>query len=499
MHANNSAQQERNVTTDIPCYAVIGKVNMGKSSVLATLLEEDDDRIIRISAEPGETTRCQSLSLTLDGRECLRFIDTPGFQQPIEALRRIQALHHGKTSTPDFVALQRFVTDCKQEFPDECSLLAPLLAGAGVIYIIDPDRPLRDSFLAEIEILRWTGRPRLALLNSRSAKPAYEADWRDELGRGFNLVRSFNAHHARFASRRQLITMLGQIEERHQKSLERTLQLLDQQWQQRRDASTDALLECLEKAFAWREKGHFDTTGKPQDNKKLIDTLSRQYFKQIARLEYRCSKQILAIYRHKHLDATIRNDLQAALGDNIDWSSQQTWQRLGLSRKQLTITGAAVGAGAGVSLDAATLGQTLGLAALLGGIGGGSLSWYKSHALPTLSLTPKPLGRSNQSTQLLGPPNNPNFGWILLDSLLLRYQFILGHAHGRRDLLNLAAASTDQPGIASQLPRERRKILARAFEQWRNNRPLKHEEQLFDAIAQTLAEVEARLDADPNA
>ena len=75
------------VTPSVPCFAVVGKVNMGKSAVLATLLEEDDDRIIRISPEPGETTRCQRLSLVLDGVERLRFIDTPGFQQPIEALR----------------------------------------------------------------------------------------------------------------------------------------------------------------------------------------------------------------------------------------------------------------------------------------------------------------------------------------------------------------------------------------------------------------------------
>lgn len=77
---------------DAPTFAVVGKVNMGKSAVLATLLEEDDDAIIRISDEPGETTRCQRLSLTLDGVERLRFIDTPGFQQPIEALRAIREL-----------------------------------------------------------------------------------------------------------------------------------------------------------------------------------------------------------------------------------------------------------------------------------------------------------------------------------------------------------------------------------------------------------------------
>src|SRR5699024_233787 len=176
------------------------------SDLLATLLEEDDDRIIRISPEPGETTRCQPLSLVLDGVERLRFIDTPGFQQPIAAMRAITALQGRAGDTPDHDTFRRFVREYRAEFADECRLLEPLLDGAGVVYVVDPSVPLYDSFRAEIEILRWTGRPRLALLNSKrgGTESTYAAEWRTHLGTAFNLVRSFNAHEARFASRRQL-------------------------------------------------------------------------------------------------------------------------------------------------------------------------------------------------------------------------------------------------------------------------------------------------------
>jgi len=60
---------------DVPVFAVVGKVNTGKSSVLATLLEVDDDRVIRVSATPGETIQCQVLPLEFEGKECIRFID----------------------------------------------------------------------------------------------------------------------------------------------------------------------------------------------------------------------------------------------------------------------------------------------------------------------------------------------------------------------------------------------------------------------------------------
>ena len=149
----------------LPTFAVVGRVNMGKSAVIATLLEIDDNELVRVSPTPGETTACQTHRVVFGERECVRFIDTPGFSQPIEAMRVIQRLHG--PGTPGIDSLRRFVAEGGEEFGDEKRLLEPLIEGAGVLYVVDPGRPLRDDFLAEMEILRWTGRPRLALLNRR--------------------------------------------------------------------------------------------------------------------------------------------------------------------------------------------------------------------------------------------------------------------------------------------------------------------------------------------
>lgn len=485
------------VTRDIPCYAVVGKVNMGKSAVLATLLEEEDDRIIRISPEPGETTRCQMLSLVLDQTERLRFIDTPGFQQPIEAMRAIKSLHNDDSRMPDRGTLQRFVRDYREQFVDECRLLEPLLDGAGVIYVIDPDVPLYDSFRAEIEILRWTGRPRLALLNDHgeSTAHAYEDDWRAHLGTAFNLVRSFNAHRARFDTRRRLLAALNQIEETHQANLEDTLALLDAEWEQRREQAAEAILSCLEQALAWREQGHYreDAAHPDQARTEAAEHLSQRYFEHIAELEKECSQRLLVIYQHKALQAQPWERIAEALGADLDLAHEDTWRRLGLTRRQLTTVGAAVGAGAGLGVDAAALGHTLGLASVIGGISGGALAFFKGEALPTLTLDigKTRMGGGRQLT--LGPPRNRNFGWVLLDSLLLRYQRILEHAHGRRDQHDLAAPNLAVSGRVSELPRERRKLLARWFRQCRNNRSSDDDGIVIAAIIETLAEVERDL------
>ena len=60
------------VTEGVPAFAVVGRINMGKSAVLATLLEVDDDDVIRVDATPGATTHSQALPVEFDGKEMAR-------------------------------------------------------------------------------------------------------------------------------------------------------------------------------------------------------------------------------------------------------------------------------------------------------------------------------------------------------------------------------------------------------------------------------------------
>jgi len=460
---NDSASPGAWVTDAVPCFAVVGKVNMGKSAVLATLLEEDDDRIIRISPEPGETTRCQRLSLVLDGIERLRFIDTPGFQQPIEALRAIRTLHGDGHGTPGLDTLRAFVAHSRKAkvFEDECRLLEPLLEGAGILYVVDPGVPVYDSFLAEIEILRFTGRARLALLNQRGTDtPAHEPAWREHLGKAFNLVRAFDAHRARFAARRDLLAALNQIDERDRDHLDATMALLDAEWQQRREQAAEHIQSFLRAALRLREHAHYaeDGPAPATARREAVQQASRRYFERISAMERETADALLGIYRHTAVQA----QAMAGFGENLDLASDETWRRLGLTRQQLTWVGAAVGAGAGIGLDAATLGHSLGIGALIGGLSGGALAFFKGDAIPTLKLDMARLGPLGGRRVTLGPPRNANFAWVLLDSVLIRYRQILSRAHARRGDGALAAEVATE-SIARRLPGDRQKALARWF------------------------------------
>ena len=80
---------------------------MGKSAVLATLVGDRRQRTPPRQPDPGETTRCQPYRVAFDGRECVRFIDTPGFSRPVEAMRAIQRIHG--PGSPDLRRSRNFV------------------------------------------------------------------------------------------------------------------------------------------------------------------------------------------------------------------------------------------------------------------------------------------------------------------------------------------------------------------------------------------------------
>ncbi|MGJ8695063.1 MAG: GTPase/DUF3482 domain-containing protein [Verrucomicrobiaceae bacterium] len=472
------------VNTEVPTFAVVGKINMGKSSVLATLLEIDDDSVVRVSATPGATTHCQDLPVKYEGREMIRFVDTPGFSNALEAMRAIQTLHG--EGTPDLATIKAFVEGQGQdgEFEDEARLLRPLIDGAGVLYVIDPSKPLRDTFVAEMEILRWTGRPRMALLNEKESDPEREKEWRTRLGSYFNLVRTFNAHRARFEERKRLLKSLLEIDEHNRQRIEETIELIEYEWSQRREESAEHLMAFLEKALAHRESVALDETEEQIESKKerKRKELTRKYYGAIAKLEEGTYRKILRLYRHQ----SIMVDVDEELFNGLDLSSEETWQKWGLSKGQLTLAGGVAGGAAGIAVDLGSGGLTHGLGTLFGAIGGASAAFFKGEDLPDLKMGMTG-GKGSKRALIMGPPASQNFPWILLDRALHHYREIISRSHGKRE--GELAAHEEDAGWVRAFSRERRVKLQKWFTS-RSKKASDFDSEVYGVFVECLHEVE---------
>jgi hypothetical protein len=455
----------------VPEFAVVGRVNMGKSAVIATLLEIDDNEVLRVSPTPGETTRCQVHKVVFGSKECVRFIDTPGFSRPVEAMREIQRIHG--EGTPGRDSLRRFVDGKGEDFADEKRLLEPLLNGAGVLYVVDPGKPMRDDFLAEMEILRWTGRPRLALMNVRGdVEGGLKEFWREKLGSAFNLVRTFDAHRAKFEQRLLLMKALLEIEERNRGKLEDTIRLIEMEWDERRNEAAEVIREFLAEALELRVSAKLEDKDErmPTRRKQKEDALKVEYFGQLKKLEKGCFSKLLGIYRH-HL---LKIESTEKVFEDIDLESEEVWRKWGLGRGQLTLLAAATGAAGGVAVDAATGFFSHGIFTAAGGLFGGAAAFFKGGILPDLRVDLREgvkFSTGETKGLVMGPPGNINFPWILLDGVLVRYGRILERAHGRRDAEVLVAA--DESGFTKGFPQERRKLLGKWFSDCaKGNRPV---------------------------
>ena len=251
------------------------------------------------------------------------------------------------------------------------------------------------------------------------------------MGSYFNLVRTFNAHSARFEERRRLLKSLLEIDEEHGKIIESTIRQLDSEWEDRRSESAEVIVELLEKIMAYRESATLDEKDVKVDHRreKIKKKLTSNYYKKINKFVKRAERNLLGIYRH-HL---IKLEDDSFDLDHVDLETVETWSKWGLTRKQLVMAGAATGAAAGAAIDAATVLLSHGAGALIGGAIGGASVFFKGDKIPDLKvdLQKGVKFQAGEGRKLeLGPPSSENFPWIILDRLLVVYAQILRRAHG---------------------------------------------------------------------
>ncbi len=416
------------MSSTVPEFAVVGHPNEGKSSVLSTLAEDDS---VRISPMPGETKECQSFPVSIDGNEIIRFVDTPGFQNPQKTLQWMQE-YRGN----DGNLIQDFIDahSDKPDFHDDCSLLQPLVRGAGIIFVVDGSRPLRNMDKAEMEILRLTGCPRMAIINCKDDDITWLATWQQEFRKHFNSIRLFNSCKATYGERIALLESLKSIDQDLQPVLDKVVTAFKEDWRNRNKQVVEFLVSFLELGLGYSRTLR---VGPTTDESAAKEKLHKEYEAYLRNLEQNCQAQIRSLYKHNIFNV----DLPAHSILQEDLFADKTWEFLGLTSSQLILAGALGGAAVGAGVDVAAAGLSFGVFSAIGSLVGAATTALKGKEFLS---DKRLLGMDLDNEQLqVGPVKNIQLLFVLLDRQLLFYRYIINWSHGRRDYENVLQSSKE--------------------------------------------------------
>ena len=430
-----------------PRFAVVGHPNKGKSSIVSTLVESSG---IQISNIPGTTVDSEVYSMRIKDSVLYELVDTPGFQRPRKVLAWLEANSKSADDRPQTVAkfVQQHKTD--KTFHDECELLQPLLNGAGILYVVDGSKPYGVEYEAEMEILRWTGRPRMALINL-IGEGDYIEEWRTALDQYFAIVRVFDAMRADVSKRIGLLRSFAELNEDWQPALTKSVEVLEADQTQRKKRSAKAISSLLTNALTAKQSKAVSEGENPEP---YIEKLTEKLKENIRSLEKKARKEVEYVYRHQNI-VSEESEMEFL---NLDLFSNETSELFGLSKSQIITSGAASGAVAGLGVDVMLGGASLLLGSGIGALIGGATALFGSDKIGKLKVLGKTLSDRNLN---VGPVKDVNLPYILLSRALMHHQLVSERNHAIREALVIEVENTQY--ISQNIPDDSKKQLDRIF------------------------------------
>ena len=404
-----------------PKFAVVGHPNKGKSSIVSTLSRNDS---IQISQQSGTTVKSTSYKIDT-GHTGFELIDTPGFQRPKKVLAWLNK--NAATADQREAAIEKFIKDkdCRLRFPDEVELLTPLVAGAAILYVVDGSCPYGVEYDAEMEILRWTGRPSMALINPIESDE-YVDSWRKALGQFFKTVRVFNPMQADYSKQQSLLETFGHLEPSWKSEIDQLIVDLDQEQESIKYYSAQILSELLTDLCSYQ---YYQKVLSREQAKSLKSLLTKQYNEWMKKRETQAFQKLFEAFSHRQ--SQLESDSIELPPDLFD---SDKWYAWGLNKKQLAAASGMTGAIGGAAIDAATAGHSFMLGAIGGGILGFSGAWLGADKLVQLKLKGIPLGGYQA---IVGPIKNANFPYVVIGRFIYLFRQLKEKNHADRSTITM--------------------------------------------------------------
>jgi hypothetical protein len=348
--------------------AVVGHTNVGKTSLLRTLTR--DVGFGEVSPHASTTRHVEGARLSVDGVALLELYDTPGLEDAIALLDYLERLDRPGERLDGPARLARFLdsSEARQRFEQEAKVLRQLLASDAGLYVIDAREPVLAKYRDELAVLAMCGRPLLPVLNFVSSGQHREQDWRDTLARiGLHALVCFDSVAPPLDGERRLYDSLALLLEKARPSLQRLIDDHQTQRQLRTSSGARLIAELLIDCAACRRSVAAQAVLEQGAIRDLHQTI-RQH-------EQRCVDALLRLYAFRRDDAEAGELplLDGRWGDDL--FNPETLKQLGIK----VGSGMAAGAATGVGVDLLVGGITLGAAALIGAVIGGSAQTLRGY------------------------------------------------------------------------------------------------------------------------
>jgi tRNA U34 5-carboxymethylaminomethyl modifying GTPase MnmE/TrmE len=410
---------------NIPVIAIVGHPNAGKSSVLATLIENDQ---IPISPEQGTTIANQNHYLKLDGVTAIELIDTPGFQHHQDVLDWFKSNNFNNKKD----RLDEFLDNYKNDdsFKQDYQIIKAIFSSNLLVYIVDDTKPIRKADINEMEILSRTGSSRMALINPQNSVKKYQQDWQDALKTKFStVIREFNAHNSWFPERVKLFSAIREIDVQYLDPIDQYINGIHTIWDSRLKESakiiSDMLIDVLQEKVKTNIR-NLNYNAKKRTKAELIKKFQKKINNHIDQSESR----IRLLYKHRKWSKNLRRDLMH--GKNF--FSREVNKALGLSQKQLAIVSATAGAAIGGIIDASMGGASFLTGTVIGGGVGAATGYFSHTSLIHVTKSNPLMGLFSSNNLEVYIENSPNIVAKIIDWALLYCFEAMRWSHAKSQL-----------------------------------------------------------------
>ena len=459
---------------DTPSFVLVGHANQGKSSIVSTLAYDDS---VAISSIPGETVVTELFALKIDGKTLYRLYDTPGFQNPRKVLDYLQKNETTIRQRPQILAKFLQENIYNPRFKDEIELLKPIVDGGTIIYIIDTSKPYSQEYEVEMEILSWSARPSMALLNN-IGDDDYSQEWMVALRQYFNIIHRFNPIEVTFKEKVKLLQKFALLDLEREKELEEVIEILKQDYNNRIEKTANLITEYAYKSISYRVRSSQVLQKISVKDKEFFES---KYKNDLINFEKTLQKDIQNIWGHVKKDTYM---------DEYILSKSELFSKEfsddGLVKKSLialsTTTGGAV---AGVTTFAFSApssaldgGVTTASATVLSTIGGatagfvGGVFGYKKFL--NTSIVGSFIGEKKIQ---IGPMQNLQFLFILSSRNIEFANAVLNRSHAYREKIKIKDNSAQ-----NLFDENERKAISKIHNNFKKNKDIEKTKKIYHSL-----------------